>query len=122
MMDYFYSTQANQFDFIKIPKELVTGEMFSSLSNPSKLLYGMMLDRISLSLKNHWLDDKNRVYIVYTLKDIMEDMNFSRHKAIDCLNELECIGLILKKQPEKGKESQIYVKNYNEYTKLEIVK
>lgn len=122
MMDYFYSTQVNQFDFIKIPKELVTGEMFSSLSNPSKLLYGMMLDRMSLSMKNHWLDERNRVYIIYSLKEIMEDMNFSRHKAIDCLNELESIGLILKKQSGKGKENQIYVKNYNDYTRLEVLK
>ena len=122
MMDYFYSTQVSQFDFIKIPKDLITGEMFSSLSNPSKLLYGMMLDRMSLSVKNHWLDERNRVYIIYSLKEIMEDMNFSRHKAIDCLNELESIGLILKKQPEKGKENIIYVKNFNDYTRLEVLK
>lgn len=122
MMDYFYANQSKQFDFIKIPKELVTGEMFSSLSNPSKLLYGMMLDRMSLSMKRHWLDEKNRVYIIYSLNDIMSDMNFSRHKAIDCLNELESIGLILKKQPEKGKENLIYVKNFNDYTKLEVLR
>ena len=120
-MDYFYTSQVNQFEFIKIPKELVTGEMFSSLSNPSKLLYGMMLDRMSLSMKRHWLDEQNRVYIIYSLKEIMEDMNFSRHKAIDCLNELEEIGLIVKTQPEKGKENQIYVKNFNDYTKLETL-
>ena len=88
-MNYFYGAQADQYNFIKIPKELVVGEGFSSLSVQAKILYGMLLDRMGMSYKNKWLDEENRVYIVYSLDDIQSDMNVSKHKAIDCLSEIE---------------------------------
>ena len=61
-MSYFYGTQADQFNFIRIPKELVVGEAFASLSVQAKILYGMLLDRMGMSYKNKWLDEENRVY------------------------------------------------------------
>ena len=109
---YFYGTQAEQFSFIRIPKELVVGEAFSSLSIQAKILYGMLLDRMGMSSKNKWLDEENKVYIVYSLDEIQADMNVSKHKAVDCLAELEDVGLIVKKKRGKGLPNQIYVKNF----------
>lgn len=111
-MSYFYGTQADQFNFIRIPKELVVGEAFASLSVQAKILYGLLLDRMRMSYKNKWLDEENRVYIVYSLDEIQSDMNVSKHKAIDCLAELEDVGLIVKRKRGKGLPNQIYVKNY----------
>lgn len=111
-MNYFYGAQADQYNFIKIPKELVVGEGFSSLSVQAKILYGMLLDRMGMSYKNKWLDEENRVYIVYSLDDIQSDMNVSKHKAIDCLSELEDVGLIVRRKRGKGLPNQIYVKNF----------
>ena len=112
-MNYFYGAQADQYNFIKIPKELVVGEGFSSLSVQAKILYGMLLDRMGMSYKNKWLDEENRVYIVYSLDDIQADMNVSKHKAIDCLSELEDVGLIVRRKRGKGLPNQIYVKNFS---------
>ena len=112
-MNYFYGTQADQYNFIRIPKELVVGEGFSSLSGQAKILYGMLLDRMGMSYKNKWLDEENRVYIVYSLDDIQSDMNVSKHKAIDCLSELEDVGLIVRRKRGKGLPNQIYVKNFS---------
>ncbi|MDY3657694.1 MAG: replication initiator protein A [Lachnospiraceae bacterium] len=112
-MNYFYGAQADQYNFIKIPKELVVGEGFSSLSVQAKILYGMLLDRMGMSYKNKWLDEENRVYIVYSLDDIQSDMNVSKHKAIDCLSELEDVGLIVRRKRGKGLPNQIYVKNFS---------
>lgn len=112
-MNYFYGAQADQYNFIKIPKELVVGEGFSSLSVQAKILYGMLLDRMEMSYKNKWLDEENRVYIVYSLDDIQSDMNVSKHKAIDCLSELEDVGLIVRRKRGKGLPNQIYVKNFS---------
>ena len=112
-MNYFYGAQADQYNFIKIPKELVVGEGFSSLSVQAKILYGMLLDRMGMSYKNKWLDEENRVYIVYSLDDIQSDMNVSKHKAIDCLSELEDDGLIVRRKRGKGLPNQIYVKNFS---------
>lgn len=113
MMDYFYGTQAKQFASVEIPKELLTGKNFSSLSPSAKMLYAVMLDRMNEASKHNWFDEKNRVYIIYPLNQIKEDINFSKHTIIDCMTELENIGLIYKLQI-KGKPNKIYVKNFNE--------
>ena len=109
--DYFYRCEAGQFNFIKIPKLLVTGEDFSSLSISAKILYGLLLDRMAIASKNKWIDDEGRVYIQYQLSEIQEDMNISKRKAGECLNELQDMGLILKRKGGNGYPSRIYVKN-----------
>lgn len=111
--NYFYGLQAEQFSFIKIPKELVVGDAFASLSVQAKILYGILLDRMEMSGKNKWMDEENRVYIIYSLDEIQSDMNVSKHKAVDCLAELEDVGLIVKRKRGKGLPNQIYVKNFS---------
>ena len=110
--DYFYRSEAGQFSFIKIPKLLVTGEDFSTLSISAKILYGLLLDRMAIASKNQWIDDEGRVYIQYQLSEIQEDMNISKRKAGECLNELQDMGLIVKRKGGNGYPSRIYVKNF----------
>ena len=110
--DYFYRSEAGQFSFIKIPKLLVTGEDFSTLSISAKILYGLLLDRMAIASKNQWIDDEGRVYIQYQLSEIQEDMNISKRKAGECLNELQDLGLIVKRKGGNGYPSRIYVKNF----------
>ena len=110
-MNYFYGEQVNQFSFIRIPKELVVGETFSSLTVEAKVLYGIFLDRMGMASKNRWFDEDGRVYIVYSIDEIQEDLNISKHKAVECMAELEQVGLIVKKK-RQGLPSQIYVKNF----------
>ena len=80
-----------------------------------KLLYGLMLDRMSLSMKNGWLDDENRAYIIYAVENIMEDLGCSKPTCIKVMRELDAdngIGLIEKKRRGLGKPDIIYVKNF----------
>ena len=74
---YFYSENADQFTFFRVPKILFTDE-YINISSDAKLLYGMLLDRMSLSLKNGWLDEEGRVFIIYTAEEIMEQLHISR--------------------------------------------
>ena len=83
--DYYYGNQADQFNFIKIPKTMITDPMFENLSVNAKLLYGVLLDRMNLSMKNRWFDDENRVYIIYQVAEIMEDFNFSKKTGLPSL-------------------------------------
>ena len=62
--DYFHGDQADQFSFIRIPRKLMTDKLFANLSPLAKMLYALLLDRISLSSKNGWIDEQNRVYII----------------------------------------------------------
>ena len=80
--DYYYGSQADQFSFIRIPRMLLTEETFSSLTLQSKMLYSVLLDRMSLSMKNGWFDEENRVYIIYQISEIQSDLGFSKRKAM----------------------------------------
>ena len=113
MFDYFYGAQAEQFSFYRVPKVLFTREQFKQLSAEAKILYGIMLDKLDLSVKNKWGDEKVRVYIIYTIEQIMEDMNCADQKATKLLDELEkkC-GLIERKRQGLGKPNLIFVKNF----------
>lgn len=97
---YFYGTEADQFSFYRIPKALFTNDCFKELSSDAKILYGLMLDRMSLSIKNQWFDEENRAYIYFSIEDIMELLNCGRNKAVKSLQELDDekgIGLIEKR-------------------------
>ncbi|MGN0251650.1 MAG: DUF6017 domain-containing protein, partial [Oliverpabstia sp.] len=98
--------------FIRIPRMLLTEETFSSLTLQSKMLYSVLLDRMSLSMKNGWFDEENRVYIIYQISEIQSDLGFSKRKAMDYLAELETFGLVQKKKRGFGLPSIIYVKSF----------
>ena len=113
--DYYYGVEAEQFSFYRVPRLLIKDERFKGLSSDAKLLYGLMLDRMSLSMKNGWLDDENRAYIIYTIENIREDLGCSKEKAVKVLAELDAskgIGLIEKIRRGLGKPDIIYVKNF----------
>lgn len=110
--EYYYGTQADQFSFIRIPRILLLDEAFSVLSLSAKVLYSVLLDRMGLSMKNKWLDEENKVYIIYQITEIQSDLGFSKKKAMDYLTELEKIGLIEKKKRGFGLPNIIYVKSF----------
>lgn len=113
--DYFYGPEdAEQYQFYRIPKLLITSEQFKDISVEAKLLYGLMLDRLSLSIKNGWFDALNRAYIIYTIEEVMEDMHCGNQKAIKLVAELEKKAeLIKKKRQGLGKPSLIYVLKFS---------
>lgn len=78
--EYYYGTQADQFSFIRIPRILLLDEAFSALSLSAKVLYSVLLDRMGLSMKNKWLDEENKVYIIYQITEIQSDLGFSKKK------------------------------------------
>ena len=111
--DYYYGTEADQFSFYRIPKVLFTDSEYRKLSTNAKTLYGILLDRMNLSVKNGWLDEKGRVYIICTIKEIKSSMGCAEQKAVKLLNELEYdAGLITRKRQGMGKPNVIYVKNF----------
>ncbi len=110
-LEYYYGQEAEQFTFYRLPKALITDPRFKDISNNAKLLYGLMLDRMSLSARSGWFDDENRVYIKYAIKSIMEDLNCSKMTAVGLLKELQGIGLV-DIQQKNGLANIIYVKNF----------
>lgn len=112
---YFYGTEAEKFTFYRVPKLLITHSYFANVSNDAKLLYSLMLDRMSLSMKNGWFDDENRVYINFSLTEAMEQLSIGKNKAMKLFAELDSekgVGLIERRIQGQGKKSVIYVKNF----------
>ena len=111
--DYFYGAEAEQFTFFRIPKVLFKDKRFKDMSTDAKLLYGLMLDRMGLSMRNRWIDDDNRVYIIYKMEEIIEDIGCARQKVAKLLEELDkSVGLIERRRQGLGKPNIIYVKNF----------
>ncbi len=122
---YFYEQEADMFSFYRIPKLLFTDERFKELSTDAKVLYGLMLDRMSLSSKNQWYDREKKVFIYFSLEDVMELLNCKKNKAIDTMKELDAekgVGLIEKVRQGQGKPTMIYVKNFMEKSEQKLEK
>lgn len=95
--DYYYRDESEQFSFFRIPRLLITSPQFARMSTDAKLLYGLFLDRMSLSARNGWLDEQGRVYIYYTLDEIQSELCCGHDKAVKLLAELDTprgVGLI----------------------------
>ncbi len=111
--DYFYGRGTEQFAFFQVPKVLITDDRFAEISLDAKFLYSLMLDRAALSSRNGWIDKEGRVYIYYTLEQIMADLRCANQKAGKLLKELELkVGLIERKKQGQGKPAKIYVKDF----------
>ena len=112
-LNYFYGQSGELFSYFRIPKALFQDSCFRQLSTDARTLYGILLDRMSLSVKNHWLDEQSRVYIIFTTEEIMEALSCANQKACRLMLELEKdAGLIERKRQGLGQPSLIYVKNF----------
>ena len=113
MNDYLFDVDEAQYSFVRVPKLLLQHEAYQRISSEAKLLYSLLLDRVGLSHKNGWRDKQNRIYIIYPIAEVMEEMNCGKNKAVQLLDELEQkAGLIERKRQGLGKPNLIYVKSF----------
>ena len=112
-LDYFYGQAGKLFSFYRISKALFQEQRFQNLSTDAKTLYGILLDRMSLSVKNEWFDKQGRVFIIFTIEDVKRALCCADNKATKLLRELENFGLIERKRRGLGKPSLVYVKNFS---------
>lgn len=81
-LPYYYGHSGEQYAFFRIPKLLITDSRFDGVSSDAKLLYGLLLDRMELSYRNGWVDDQNRVFIIFTVEEVMETLRCRSEKAV----------------------------------------
>ena len=113
MNDYFTERDAIEYAFYRVPKALISEPEYRSVSTDAKLLYGLLLDRMDLSMKKRWLDELGRVYLFYKIEAIQADLCCCKEKACKLLRELENAGLIERKRQGRGNPSRIYVKHFS---------
>ena len=107
----FYSNQADMYSFIYIPKFLMTERIFSGIQNTSKIIYGFLMDRMKMSVKNQWIDDKGRVYLIYPMNELENDAGMSRKRIMECLQELKEAGLLEQDVDRPGHSGIMYLKH-----------
>ena len=117
--DYFYEQQSESYSFYRIPKVLFTEEMFETLSAEAKILYGLLLDRISLSRDHGWIDTGGRVYVYFKIKAVKNALHCGNSKACRLLQELEDFGLIERRKRGQGNPVIIYVKDFSRFPNWE---
>lgn len=108
--EYIYSEESENFSFFRIPRALVKDKRFRTLSTDTKLLYGLMLDRMGLSLQNGWQDTEGRTFIYFTLEEIQATLSCGHNKAVRLMAELEQYDLIERVKQGQGRPAKIYVK------------
>ena len=112
MFDYFYGQSGEMFSYFRVPKILFRDIKFKDLSTDAKTLYGILLDRMGLSVKNGWLDEQGRVYIIFPVQEVMDALGCADNKAAKLFRELENAGLVERNRRGLGKPNLIYVKNF----------
>ena len=109
---YFKGMEADRYSFYRVPKALVKADLFQKMSGDAKLLYAVLLDRMSLSIKNGWQDKDGKIYIFCTIEEVMDSIHCARQKAVKLLDELEQdFQLIERRRQGLGKPNLIYVKD-----------
>lgn len=113
MYDFYYGPEAEQFTFYRIPKVLFEADGVRDISTDAKLLYGLMLDRMQLSARNNWMDENGRIYIYYTVNQIMRNLGCGNKKVAKLLDELETEAKLIERvRIGFNKPNRIYVKNF----------
>ena len=112
MSNYFTLAEAGQFTFFRIPKALFENIKYERISTDAKVLYGVLLDRMGLSVTNNWVDKMGHVYIYYTVESIEKLLQYKQDKIRKLFRERESVDLIERKQQGLGKPNKIYVKQF----------
>ena len=109
---YFKGLEADRYSFYRVPKALVKADLFQKMSGDAKLLYAVLLDRMSLSIRNGWQDNHGNAYIICTIEEVMDSIHCARQKAVKLLDELEQeFRLIERRRQGLGKPNLLYVKD-----------
>jgi len=112
-LDYFYGDKVTVDSFCRLPRIFVTDEFYRTIPAEIKVLYSLMLDRVSMSMRNNWRED-GRVFIYFTLEEAMRRVHAGRHKAIGLFRRMETLGLIRRRKQERGKPDRIFVREFRE--------
>ena len=110
--DYFSLSDADDFSFYRIPKKLVLDPEYEDMSFEAKFLYGILLDRLELSRRNGWVDEKGHVFIIFTVRQVMDAVRCGEKKAMRLLAELEDAHLIERVRRRMCRPDLIYLKNF----------
>ena len=108
-MDLFKINELRQYQFIQLPKELLYNPRYKGLSSDSKILYGLLLDRMELSRENNWINEKGEIYLIFTRQNIQALLNISDKPCTKAFKQLSQMELIKEQRQGLGKPNLIFI-------------
>lgn len=109
-IEYYKINEVLTHKYYQIPQELFSNELYKdNLNSDSKILYGFLLDRLTLSQKHNWVDKENRIYLIFTREEVQEKLNLSNKTVTKAFKQLTNVGLVKEKRQGLGKPNLIYV-------------
>lgn len=107
--------------FYQIPKELFVNPYYKNLNSDSKLLYSLLLDRLSVSMKNEWIDEEGNIFLIFSRKEAQEKLNLSDKTVTKAFRQLTDVKLIYEKKQGFKKNNIIYVGKINHISTANIM-
>ena len=95
--------------FYQVPKLLFKNPVYNGLGLGPKLMYSVLRDRLDLSIKNNWKDEKGYIYLNFSVEKLINLMEISENTVIKYKKELVKYELIIDKRLGQGKNNRIYV-------------
>ena len=95
--------------FYQTPKALFNNPKYKGLSLGPKLMYSILRDRLDLSIKNNWKDEKGYIYLIFSIEDLSDLLEINKETVITYKKELVKYGLIIDNRLGQGKSNRIYV-------------
>ena len=106
---FFTKSEEYQEKFYQLPKVFFSNEKYKKLSNDAKITYSILRDRLSLSLKNNWVDKNDNIYFIYTNDNLMDILDLGKNKVIKIKKELEEIELLKQTRQGLNKPNLLYL-------------
>lgn len=109
-INYYKINEVLEHRYYQIPQELFINPLYkNNLNSDSKILYGFLLDRLTLSQKNHWYDSDKNIYLIFTRQEVQEKLCLSKKTVTKAFKQLIEVCLIKEKRQGLGKPNLIYV-------------
>lgn len=95
--------------FLRVPFSLLANPKYKQMSLEAKFIYSLLLNRMTLSQRNNWINQDNEVYLIYTRQEAAEALNITYKKSIAAFKELIRNGLLHEQRQGLGAPNLLYV-------------
>ena len=100
--------QASQ-NFYMLHKVLFINEKYKKLSDSAKVTYAILNDRVSLSIKNNWIDQNGDIYFIFTNENLQEVLDKSKNTITKIKKELQEVGLLEQVKTGFNRPNKLYL-------------
>lgn len=99
--------------FYQFPQWLLKEEPYKDLGDKAKLMYMLLFDRRTLSIKNKWYDDDGQIYMYFTNEQFMKELNCANGSVVKAKKELAQVGLLKETRQGMNKPNRLYITGYS---------